>query len=988
MKTRLIERFGLDGLQAAGALFPLVVLFGLNAVDELDGAVLGILLPEIRDAFGLSYSALGVVVTGIALANIVIGLAVGFLADRVNRVHMARVGAAVWALGSMGTGLSFNAWVFSIVRVVTGTGKSVNGPAHQSLLADYYPPANRAGVYSVYGLANPVGAFLAPLIGGLIAAAFGWRVPFLLFGIPTLVLLVISSRLENPVRGRFEREAGGANPDAVAAEDEPPSWEEAWRLLKSIRTLRRVFYAIPFLTGGMASIGLLAGLYYEQVFGLDVVGRGFLASFGEPFALAGIIVGVPIATRTMRTNPQRLFTIVAIGGSFAAIGFVGLALAPTLPVAIFFSYFVRFTTALVGPGFATMFSLLLPPRVRSFGFSIGAIWALPGLIALPIALSIADAHGMRVGMLTMVPVFLLGAYILASAGARVKADIRSIAASAAASGEYRLRRAEGQTSLLVCRDVDVHYGQVQVLFGVDLDIADGEILALLGTNGAGKSTLLKAISGAVTASSGAIVFDGTDVSASPAQQILNRGIAYMPGGKAVFPTLTVEENLQVSTWIRHRDADLALEIGAALDRFPVLRERLDQPAGNLSGGEQQMLALSMAFLARPKLLMIDELSLGLAPAIVEQLLDIVRDIHLNGTTVLIVEQSVNVALRIAQRAVFMEKGEIRFEGPTSELLERPDVLRSVFLEGAASALGAKRPTRSAHIDAPDRIAAAERVVVLETRRVTRSFGGIVAVNAVELSVWRGEVVGLIGPNGAGKTTLFDLISGFQPVDDGGIILKGEDITDWSPDARSRAGLGRSFQDARLFPSLTVRETIAIAHHRHLRSADIVTPALGLPDQRIEERLLRDRVRELIEIVGLTAFADKFVGELSTGTRRIVDIACAVAHRPDVLLLDEPSSGIAQRETEALGPLLKSVQAATGCSLVVIEHDMPLITAISDRLIALDLGAVIVDGPPSTVINHPRVVASYLGGADTAPYSLGAGSTSRRRREPLNARSTQ
>jgi branched-chain amino acid transport system ATP-binding protein len=255
--------------------------------------------------------------------------------------------------------------------------------------------------------------------------------------------------------------------------------------------------------------------------------------------------------------------------------------------------------------------------------------------------------------------------------------------------------------------------------------------------------------------------------------------------------------------------------------------------------------------------------------------------------------------------------------------------------------------------------------VLEVAGMEKAFGGIKAVRDVSLAVRAGEVVGVIGPNGAGKTTLFDLISGFIAADAGRVVLDGVDVSGWGPDARARARLGRSFQDARLFPSMTVREAIATAHDRRLQNRDPLSALLGLPDQRVEETLVRRRVDDLIDLVGLGAFADKFVGELSTGSRRIVDIACSLAHDPTVLLLDEPSSGIAQRETEAMVPLLQSIRQTTGMSLLVIEHDMPLITAISDRLVALDLGAVVTTGTPAEVVADPRVVASYLGTNEAA-----------------------
>jgi ABC-type branched-subunit amino acid transport system ATPase component len=513
-------------------------------------------------------------------------------------------------------------------------------------------------------------------------------------------------------------------------------------------------------------------------------------------------------------------------------------------------------------------------------------------------------------------------------------------------------------ALLTCRGVEVAYDQVQVLFGVDMEVRPGEIVALLGTNGAGKSTLLKAISGLVTPIGGTISFDGKDITSADAVDTAKAGIVQVPGGKAVFPTLTIAEHLRAGGWLYRNDPKyLAQANDEVLTTFPRLRERYEQLAGNLSGGEQQMLALGMAFIAKPKLLMIDELSLGLAPTIVEQLLGIVRRIQEQGTAIVLVEQSINVALTVAQRAYFMEKGEVRFEGPTAELLERDDIVRSVFLEGAGKATGGAAKT------APTVRQKAETKgrPVLELRSLTKRFGGINAVDDVDLTLHDGEILGLIGPNGAGKTTIFDLISGFLIPDSGRIVFDGRDITTMQPDRRAWLGLGRSFQDARLVPSLTVAENIAIGLERHLELRDHIASALGLPAVVQLEEDVAWTVADLIELMNLGAFRDKFVRELSTGTRRVADLAMVMAHDPKVLLLDEPSSGIAQRETEALGPLLERIQTETGCALLIIEHDMPLITSISDEIMALELGHPVVQGTPDDVISNPRVVSSYLGG---------------------------
>ncbi len=175
----------------------------------------------------------------------------------------------------------------------------------------------------------------------------------------------------------------------------------------------------------------------------------------------------------------------------------------------------------------------------------------------------------------------------------------------------------------------------------------------------------------------------------------------------------------------------------------------------------------------------------------------------------------------------------------------------------------------------------------------------------------------------------------------------------------------------LYPTLTVRETIATALERHLDNTDIIAASLAAPASYESEIRAWQRVEELIVLMNLEAFRDKLVGELSTGSRRIVELACILAQEPSVLLLDEPSGGVAQKETEALGPLLRRVQEATGCSILIIEHDMPLLTSLCDRMYCLELGAVIAEGTPAEVLEHPRVIESYLGSNEDAINRSGA-----------------
>ena len=239
--------------------------------------------------------------------------------------------------------------------------------------------------------------------------------------------------------------------------------------------------------------------------------------------------------------------------------------------------------------------------------------------------------------------------------------------------------------LIELRNIDVFYGAIQVLFGVNLTINHGEIVALLGTNGAGKSTALKVIAGQVLPRSGVVLLEGTNITALSAERRVPLGLAQIPGGRAVFGSLTVIENLELfASSLGGDKAAVKRGIEKTFVAFPRLEQHRHRDAETLSGGEQQMLALGKALLLQPRLLCVDELSLGLAPSAVADLLDLVRSIHADGTTIVLVEQSVNVALSIADRAIFMEKGEVRFDGPAHELNERSDLLRSVFLQGAAA----------------------------------------------------------------------------------------------------------------------------------------------------------------------------------------------------------------------------------------------------------------------------------------------------------------
>ena len=248
---------------------------------------------------------------------------------------------------------------------------------------------------------------------------------------------------------------------------------------------------------------------------------------------------------------------------------------------------------------------------------------------------------------------------------------------------------------------------------------------------------------------------------------------------------------------------------------------------------------------------------------------------------------------------------------------------------------------------------------LLARELGVSFGGLRALDDVSMHAMPGEIVGVIGPNGAGKTTLFDCLSGFVACA-GRVFVQGAEVTGAAPHLRAAAGLGRSFQDARMFHTMTVLDALRVASELRMTHSGALSSLFSLPPSRASEKLAMRRALEMVELMGLGGYRDKLIKELSTGTRRIVDIASVMIRRPAVVLFDEPSSGIAQKEAEALGPLLVSIRDRLGCAIVLIEHDMPLLLSVAERMYALETGRVVASGAPDDVITHPEVVRSYLG----------------------------
>ncbi|MDQ1448160.1 MAG: branched-chain amino acid transport system ATP-binding protein livF, partial [Actinomycetota bacterium] len=392
-----------DEITAGYPLFPLVVLFALNALDELDRDVFGVLAPDIRDHFHLSNQGFLSIVALTLLGGLLLEVPLAYYADRLPRMRIAVIGAAVWAVFGIFTGAAISVWWLVFARSGSGMGRAVVTPTHSSLIPDMYPPEVRAEVFGFHRMGIALGAIAGPLLGGLIAQFWGWRAPFYVFVIPTLVFAYLGLRVIEPGRGHFERAAAGAAADVVGTDEIPPSFAESVRILWQVQTLRRIWYSLPFLAASIIGLLTLTSLYYEHVFHLGEASRGLVSSLAEPAQFVGITLGIPLASRLMLRDPGIGLRMLALLGVVIAAAWVGFALAPTLWFAILMHVVITGVSALLVPGIFATLSLTIPPKVRALGFSMASLFILPGLIVLYIVGGIADTYGIRTGLLIMVP---------------------------------------------------------------------------------------------------------------------------------------------------------------------------------------------------------------------------------------------------------------------------------------------------------------------------------------------------------------------------------------------------------------------------------------------------------------------------------------------------------------------------------------------------------------------------------------------------------
>ena len=677
-----------EGLARGGGWKLLVLLFVLQVVDEFDRTAMTVLAPDIQETFNVSDAVLGAAGGAAGVLFVLGAIPLGMAADRYRRTTVAGFATLGWSAVVFLTGFVPNAFALFCARMGSGLGQSNVLPVQNSIAADAYPIETRGRVFGILAGASPLGRAIGPLLAGGIAALAGgtegWRVVFWVIAIPAFVLgIILLFFTREPERGKFDREAHGA--DMLEDSDAPPvSFRAAFDRLRAIQTFHYLLIGIGALGFALFSIPLFLNLLLDDQFGLDAFQRGLVLAAAQIPTFFVLPLVASRFDRLFRSSPPNAVRLMAV-----TVGVYGVlvAVAVWMPTVVLLTIVYALAVTSAVAGFATLMPLMssvIPFRLRSQGFAIVGIYVFlgGGFFGAVITGWIADAWGEQVAItLVSIPSALVGATLLAQGARFIRRDMLLVIEEFEEERAERERRATGaEIPVLQVHNLDFSYGSVQVLFDIDLEVERGETLALLGTNGAGKSTLLRCISGLGTPSLGVVRLNGSTITfADPAVRV-HHGVVQLSGGQALFRDLTIRENLELGAFtLRSDGATVNERIDRVLAIFPELTDRLGERAGDLSGGQQQMLALAKAMLLDPEILLIDELSLGLAPVAVEALLRVVERLKDEGQTMVIVEQSINVALAVADRAVFLERGQVRFEGQAEDLRERDDLLRAVFL---------------------------------------------------------------------------------------------------------------------------------------------------------------------------------------------------------------------------------------------------------------------------------------------------------------------
>ena len=679
---------------AKGGLAMVLFMFLLNVIDDLPRAV-RVVAPDIQDTFGISDTALAFVLSFGGVALVLGAVPMATLADRIKRVTIIPIASLIWAFTMALSALAANPFQLFMTSTLTGLGQSYRIPVSNSLLSDSYPVQSRSRIFAIEGIGRPIGQLLGPLLVGGVAAAAGgtegWRWAFVVLAIPPVIVGLASISLNEPQRGQYDQEAVlGKTLDRKEqeeAEELPISIGQAFARLKKVRTFYYLSVGVGVVGFALIAVPLQFNLLLEDKYAFGPLKRGVVESFIWIVAIPLLPVAGRLFDRTFRVDPPRMmrlagWMVVAAGGFYA----IGLPLKPIggLVITVALAQ-AAITAAFVAAG--PIIAAVSPFRIRALAFAFLPVFVflMGGFVGGLFVGSLSDTFGNRTAMLAVAPIAcVIGGMLIVYGSRFIRYDI-SLAVEELLEERDEVERmhdAPEDVPVLQVRNLDFSYGPVQVLFDVGLEVNRGEVLALLGTNGAGKSTLLRAISGLSVPERGVIRLNGRTITYTDAERRFAEGIVQLRGGAGIFPDLTIGENLQTSVLAAGLDkAEIQRRVDTAVQRFPALDGRLGEKAGDLSGGQQQMMALAMALMHQPEVLIIDELSLGLAPLVVQELLRVIEGLRAEGMTMIIVEQSVNIALSLADRAVFLEKGAVRFRGTAQELTEQGDLAAAVLLGG-------------------------------------------------------------------------------------------------------------------------------------------------------------------------------------------------------------------------------------------------------------------------------------------------------------------
>jgi ABC-type branched-subunit amino acid transport system ATPase component/sugar phosphate permease len=680
-------------------LYPLTALGILSIVDSLQQTAIGVLAPEIADTLGIGAGAIAALVGLKALAATVSTLpTAAFVQRHARRAVIIIITALGWGIATLYTGFVTSTLGLALVLVLDGVTTGSVGALHQPLLMDQYPPAARVRVLSAYRAFDGLGNVLAPLLVALLVGVMGftWRGVLLIFGILCLAAVPYCLGLKDPGFGRWDTQAlrkkvAENTGETLELDDDDVSlgFFEITRRLFLIPTFKSLLVGLSVFGVMLIPFATFLTFYLDEQLGLGPGQRGLFSGVSAAGGIVALILYGRFGEGLFRRNPGLVVSNAAVLLA-AGVGTICVAvLVPIVWLSLVLFIVAQMMIAVIGPALGIAILSVVPSNMRPHvaaiqGIVIVGVGGLAGAILLG---GVQNRYGTTGAIVCVAIPGVLGALLLTRASKHVQPDMDRMIDEVLENEQLRqVKAAGGHLPMLTCKGIDFAYGQLQVLFDVNFTVDDGEMVALLGTNGAGKSTLLKVISGIGLPTAGTVRYRGQDITYLDAERRARLGITQIPGGRAVFGPLTVLENLRgygYSLDVDRKQLDRLID--DCFEAFPRLYERRGSLAAQLSGGEQQMLGLSKALIMKPRLLVIDELSLGLAPLIVGQLLDMVRRINATGTAVVLVEQSVNIALSLVEHAYFMEKGEMRFDGAAADLLARDDLLRAVFLEGSGAA---------------------------------------------------------------------------------------------------------------------------------------------------------------------------------------------------------------------------------------------------------------------------------------------------------------